>query len=409
MSHDVPYSPYVPHADMWYLCGFAEPFSAIACVKRRGGEAYWHLFVKPNCPEEELWEGALAGVQGAKDHILPEGSVHSISDSSAVLRAACEEEGIRLLLVDQVLGKNQMQLEATRSMLDVAAARSLLVASPKPYVEQLRVRKSAAEAKLMQGSASAAAAAFRQTMAASRVLALGGVTEAALAATFEYECRLRGAERLAYPCVVASGDKAVTLHYMHNNKQLVPGELLLMDAGCSKHGYASDITRTWPLSGTYSQAQAALYAAVLDVNKKCINAVAHGETLTSLHHLSVRLTYEHLRDLNILQDASRLQRYYPHAIGHWLGIDVHDTSCVPGSTPLRPGMVITIEPGLYFPSDDESVPAWCRGIGIRIEDDVLVNSDGVTVLTAHAPKEIDHVESAVQADFQSTIKPAQHE
>jgi len=265
---------------------------------------------------------------------------------------------------------------------------------------------AAAEAELMRRSAALCADAMVGTIQASTRAAERGLSEAVLAATFEFNIRMHGAERLAYPCVVAGGANAVTLHYMFNDAVLRPAEMLLMDAGASLHGYCSDLTRTWPLGGRYSAAQRALYEAVLDVNRYVISqCVADGTTsLNSLHRLSVHRTYENLVALGLLDPRdrtsyARCQRYYPHAIGHWLGLEVHDTPAVTSSTPLEAGMVVTVEPGLYFPTDDPLLPDWCKGIGIRIEDDVLIHPAGQLpeVLTAAAPKEVDEVEALMQA------------
>ena len=269
-------------------------------------------------------------------------------------------------------------------------------------MQGLRLRKSRAELELMRRSGIVGAESMNATMQSSMHAAAQGMMEATLAATFEFECRLQGAERLAYPCVVAGGSNAVTLHYMHNNAVMSPSDLLLMDAGSSVHGYCSDVTRTWPLGGRFNDGQRALYEAVLDVNERVIEAcVADGRTsLNSLHRMSLHLMFEHMVQLGLLRredaDASRrCQRYFPHAIGHWLGLDVHDTPAIDSGLSLDEGMVVTVEPGIYIPADDERVPHWARGIGIRIEDDVLITEAGSSpeVLTRHAPKRVDELEA----------------
>ena len=276
--------------------------------------------------------------------------------------------------------------------------RGISTRNPRLLAERLRVKKSAAEQSLMRQSAELSAKSFGAVMRASRHAARRGLSEAVLAAQFEFECRVGGAERLAYPSVVAGGENATVLHYMHNDATLADGSLMLMDAGASLHGYSSDITRTWPLSGRFSAAQRDLYAAVLDVNLRVIAACqADGTTsLNSLHRLSMQYTFENLVSLGVLkrddpQAFARCQRWYPHAIGHWLGLDVHDTPSVSSSAPLEPGMVVTVEPGLYFGAEDSDAPSWCRGIGIRIEDDVLITAAAGEVLSGSVPKEPDAV------------------
>ena len=397
MGHDVPH-PYHQNTDFFWLTGFLEPSSLVACSKREG-EPRWHMFVRPTSKAEEVWDGPRAGLAGAAEHFLPEGDVHATATAGKVLAQEVARGASALYYDSAANEKLDLQLSALRA---ACAEARLTPRSSARITHRLRLHKSAREQELMRRSASMCAAAFGSVMRGSVGAADRGLGEGTLAAHFEFEVKMRGAERLAYPCVVAGGPNAVALHYMHNDALLQPGQLLLMDAGCSFHGYCSDLTRTWPLSGRYSDAQRAVYEAVLDVNRQCIAACrADGSTsLSSLHRLSLRLTFRHLVALGIISPddssgASRCQRYYPHAIGHWLGLDVHDTPAVETSVPLEPGMVITIEPGLYFPLDDPAIPEWCRGIGIRVEDDVLVTDGDPLVLTAAAPKEVADVESAL--------------
>ena len=394
--------PYVPNSDLLYLSGFHESESLLACVKPRGqSEPRWHLFVQPNCPNQALWDGPRAGVDGARAHILPDGHVAPMAEAARSL--ASEAAGVDALYFDAKVnpGISASLAPVLRACDEAHVARH----SADALVQQLRVRKSAPEAALARASAELCTRAFSETMSESRAAAARGATEGYLAARFEFECRSRGAERLAYPCVVAGGANATTLHYMHNDARLVPGEMVLMDAGASLHGYASDVTRTWPVSGEFSPGQRAVYDAVLAVNRQCIDACrADGSlSLAALHRLSLRWTFEQLVGLGILSSSdarasARLHRYYPHAVGHWLGLDVHDTPAVDTHTPLCAGMLVTVEPGLYFPRDDDQLPEWCCGIGVRIEDDVLIGDDGQPeVLTAGAPKDADEIEALVAA------------
>ncbi|EOD38478.1 hypothetical protein EMIHUDRAFT_224570 [Emiliania huxleyi CCMP1516] len=362
MSHDVPY-PFQQAPDLHYLCGFAEPSCLLACVKRGGGDggrssgsgvdapddAEWLLFA--------LWDGPRAGIDGARRHILPDGEVLKIGAApTALLRildamdASRGDTAIRPGLLFDV-DRNPQLTAALRPVLEWCKERQLRVTRAAAHVQPLRLLKSDAEAALMARAADATAEA------------------------------LRGCGRLAYPCVVASGVRACTLHYMHNNALLSPG---------SFGGYSADITRTWPLSGTFTPEQRDVYSAVLSVNEACIAAAKGdgGTSIASLHHLSLRLTHE--------------------AGGHYLGLDVHDTPLASQSQPLLPGMAphplerfgglaLTVEPGLYFPPDDPQLPAWCRGIGVRIEDDIVIGSDGAArVLTTRAPKAVAEVEEAVR-------------
>ena len=409
MSHDVPYFPHHQDTDLLYLCGLQEHTSLLACVKPASSStARWHLFVRPSDPREELWDGARAGVDGAQAFFLPEGATHAINDAPKVLASELGGGELSSLFYDSSTNKD---LDGRlRPTLISPAGTKLGGAQPvRQLVHSLRLHKSAAEIALMRRAGTVGAQAMRATMQSSTHAAARGMAESALSATFEFECRaVGGAERLAYPCVVAGGANAVTLHYMHNNALLRPGEMLLMDAGASVHGYCSDVTRTWPLGGVFSPAQRALYDAVLDVNERVIEAASSqrvSTSLNSLHRLSLTWTFEHLVDLGIVRRddpraAARVQRYYPHAIGHWLGLDVHDTPSIDSGVQFDAGMVITVEPGMYIPADDHEAPEHFRGLGVRIEDDVLLPATRgapAEVLTAAAPKRADEIEAMLAA------------
>lgn len=364
-----------------------------------------------------MWDGPRAGVAGARAFFLPEGEAHALDDAPSVL--ASELSAASSSTSSSSVATPRIFFAAQRNPAITATLRSTLAQVQAQrgsvgidahmahrLVQGLRLRKSAAEIDLMRRSGVVGADSMSSTMQASTRAAARGMTEATLAATFEFEIRLHGAERLAYPCVVAGGVNAVTLHYMHNNCVMDPSSLLLMDAGSSLHGYCSDVTRTWPLGGRFSEGQRALYEAVLDVNERVIDAcVADGRTsLNSLHRLSLQLMFDHLVQLGIIRhdepDARRrCQRYFPHAIGHWLGLDVHDTPAVDSGVAIDEGMVVTVEPGLYIPADDERAPEWARGIGIRIEDDVLITEAGTQpeVLTRRAPKRVAELEAMLTA------------
>ena len=414
MSHDVPF-PYHQETDLVYLSGLLEPSSMLACVRppEAASPARWHLFVRPANPKEEMWDGARAGVQGAQSFFLPDGAAHPIDQAPTVLASELRGGGVRHLYYSPELNP-QLDAQLRPALQQSAEAGLMKTHSSTRLAHQMRVCKSAAELRLMRRSGHVGAFAMNATMCGSLQATRSGLTEHALAAHFEFEIKLNGAERLAYPCVVASGSNAVTLHYMHNNALLRDDSLMLMDAGSSVHGYCSDVTRTWPLGGTFSPAQRALYEAVLSVNERCIaHCKADGTTsLNALHRLSMQWTFDALVDLGVLKRSDpragqKCQRYYPHAIGHWLGLDVHDTPSIDSGRPLEPGMVITVEPGLYIPLDDEDAPAWARGIGIRIEDDVHVTTGHAEVLTSDAPKRVEELEAMLAGRAASGVGTAQ--
>jgi Xaa-Pro aminopeptidase len=287
-----------------------------------------------------------------------------------------------------------------------AAARSLgpqlaprRAAPLSPLVARLRWRKSPAEASLLRASAAASAAGLFAAAGAARPG--GGATEAAAAAAHEAHVRAAGAQRLAYPSVVGAGAAACAVHHNRYDGPLLEGDMLLMDAGCELGGYVSDVTRTWPLSRRFSPPQRALYDAVRAAHAACIAAVRPGATLASLHALAVRELSIGIEALGLVgggtKSASHIARgpyfrFFPHALGHSLGLDTHDTPAVALSSPLAAGVVITVEPGLYIQPWATDVPDAFRGLGVRIEDDVLVTPTGAEVLSSGAPVDADAVE-----------------
>ncbi|XP_025064733.1 xaa-Pro aminopeptidase 3 isoform X4 [Alligator sinensis] len=262
-------------------------------------------------------------------------------------------------------------------------------------VQNLRLIKSSAEIERMKVVGRVTSQAFTETMFASK----SPVDEAFLYAKFEFECRARGADILAYPPVVAGGNRSNTLHYVKNNQLIKDGEMVLLDGGCESSCYVSDITRTWPINGRFTGPQAELYQAVLEVQKSCLSLCSPGVSLENIYNLMLSLTGQKLRELGVLRRSidenhffKAVRKYCPHHVGHYLGMDVHDTPSMSRSLPLQPGMVITIEPGIYIPEDDLAAPKRFRGIGIRIEDDVVVTEDTPLILSADCPKEIYHIE-----------------
>lgn len=248
----------------------------------------------------------------------------------------------------------------------------------------------------MRATARLAANAMRTCMQQTRPW----MPEYAVAATFEYECKRRGASRMAFPQVVAGGADACIIHYGRNDKLLQPGKLLLMDAGCELHGYCSDVSRTWPISGRFSSAQRDVYDLVLSVHTKCVQECKPGSSIRALHALSCRLISEGLHALGVCRGASLSQlegglyrSFYFHSLSHWLGADTHDTHLMGHERLLQPGHCITVEPGCYIP--DEPEYGAFRGIGVRIEDDVLVTEDGCEVLSSGVPCAPHEVEELV--------------
>lgn len=220
--------------------------------------------------------------------------------------------------------------------------------------------------------------------------------EASLAARMEFEVRMRGASGLSYVPVVAGGDRANIIHYVRNDRIITEGSLVLMDAGAKYGGYCNDITRTWPVAGRFAEAQRELYEAVLRVQQQSLDMLRRrtelpGFSLHTLHCASVYFAAEELGKLGFRHPTKAVHKLYPHSIGHFLGMDLHDCPSIGYDEELQPGMVITVEPGLYVPVGKD-YPERFHGIGVRIEDDVLVTTDGFVNLTAAVPKEVEELE-----------------
>ena len=274
------------------------------------------------------------------------------------------------------------------------------IVDPAVHLHEMRLRKSDAEVATMRQAAAITREAHIRAMALTRP----GIHEYEIDAELLHVFRKHGSERPAYDSIVGSGPNATILHYRAGNRVVGDGELVLIDAGCEYGYYASDVTRTFPASSAFSPDQRALYELVLRAQKLCIDAVKPGATLDDIHGLAVRTITEGLVDLGLLAgevdsliEERKYEPFYMHRTSHWLGMDVHDVGryFVDGAPrPLEPGFVLTVEPGIYVATDDENVePRW-RGIGIRIEDDVLVTAEGHVVLTEGIPKEVDEVEAA---------------
>ena len=268
-------------------------------------------------------------------------------------------------------------------------------------VHEMRLFKSKAEIDVMSKAAQVSTAAHERAMRVCRP----GMTEYQIEAELLHEFIRAGCASAAYPSIVARGANACTLHYTSNSDRLRDRDLLLIDAGAEYELYASDITRTFPVGGRFSRAQRDVYSLVLAAQEAAIDTVAPGRTVDDVHMAAVRVLAEGLVDLGAVRgrvkrilQKEKYKRFYMHRTGHWLGMDVHDVGDYridDQSRVLEPGMVMTVEPGLYIAPDDEKAPKRLRGIGIRIEDDVVVTNAGREVLTSAAPKSIDEIESIV--------------
>ena len=391
-NRDIEY-PYRPDSDFFYLTGFPEPDAVALLLPGRGAGEYL-LFCREHDPEEERMHGPSAGLEGAcgrygADDAFP------IDDIDEILPRLLEDRpriwysmGEYPAFDAQVLG----WLERLRSR---PADPSELV-DLHPRVHEMRLYKSRAEVRMIRRAIELTGSAHRRAMAACRP----GLAEYEVEAEFLYELHRTGCRTLAYPCIVAAGANACRPHYTANSGTLRDGDLVLMDAGAEYGFYAADVTRTWPVGGRFSDPQRTLYELVFEAQRAAIDAVRPGRSWQAPHAQAARVLAEGLAGRGVIREAHGdvMDRLCAYPTGHWLGLDVHDVADyrVGGvSRELEPGMVMTIEPGLYIDSAEPAVaPPW-RGIGIRIEDVVLVTRDGVEVLSSSIPKSVEDLEGIV--------------
>jgi Xaa-Pro aminopeptidase len=364
--------------------------------KQIRSDGHFALYVPDPDSWREAWDGARLSTDAAIDFF---GADEAYATSELPQRLNATLASAPMIAMD--IDRSESSAPSTPAAAQLTALRSAdsqgRVQPLKPLVHQLRWSKSAAELGLMRQSAAAATSAMMECMRASHP----GVSEHFLASLFEWRCKAAGAQRMAYPPVVAGGADGVTIHYSRNDKQLGKEDLLLLDGGCEYFGYCSDVTRTWPIGGKFTSPQLAVYEAVLATHQQLIAACRPGTTMRQLHQLSVRLLAEALRTLGVLRNVSvesivanqSYRTFYPHSVGHLLGMDVHDANTNSHDRPLEPGVVLTIEPGLYIP--DDPIFGALRGIGVRLEDDVAVTRGGPEVLSEMAPLDPAEVEDLV--------------
>jgi len=393
--------PYRQDSDFWYLTGFAEPEAVLVLVPgRKHGEAL--LFCRERDALREAWDGPRAGPEGAIErHAMDD--AYPIADLDDILPGLLE--GRRRVYYHFGRDKD-FDLSLIGWVNRVRAMARQGVEPPHEFLElghllhELRLFKSRDELRLMQHAADVAARAQVAAMRATRP----GLHEYAVEAALQYEYRLANTVP-AYEPIVGGGANGCVLHYRANDALLRDGDLLLVDAGAEYANYASDITRTWPVNGRWSKEQRALYEIVLDAQRAALAQARPGRTWIAGHEAAVEVLTEGLLSLGLLKGTLKqnlasgdYRRFYMHKTGHWLGLDVHDVGeyKVAGDfRELEPGMVFTIEPGLYIAPGSKGVAAKWQGIGIRIEDDVAVTKDGCTVLTTGVPSDPEAIAALV--------------
>ena len=382
-------------SDFFYLTGFEEP-DAIAVIKPN----QYTLFVRPRDPEREIWDGRRAGVEGAKKDFG--------ADESFPTGEFAEKLQEALDGADTLYYRLGVNIDLDKTIInEIARMRSLnrkpihppqIIIDPATIVHEMRVLKSSEEIDLMQRSADIAAEAHCEAMKAARP----GIQEYELEALIERIFRERGAAGPAYTSIVGAGANATVLHYINNDGQLRDGELLLIDAGAEYQGYASDITRTFPINGRYTKPQRDIYDLVLKAQMACVAMVRPGTTHDQLKQHSIEILTEGMVELGLLRGKpdelikeKKYEKFYMHGLGHMLGIDVHDVGRYyfgQESRALEPGVVMTVEPGIYIAPGTKDVPEEYLGIGVRIEDDVVCTTNGPRVLTSKVPKAAEEIE-----------------
>lgn len=393
-------------SDFWYLTGFPEP-DAVAVIDPENKKAPYTLYVRPRDLEMETWFGRRQGVEGAVKNYGADRSF-PIEKFGADLAKLLEGHdtlyyrfAVDKALDQKILG--YLQEQRVRRLKSAYPPHTII--DPTIILGEMRLHKTDDEVEFMQTAATISADAH--TLAMKKVKP--GMNESQVEALMESYMRSKGASGVAYNSIIGGGDNATILHYVENNMPLKDGDLILIDAGAEYKGYAADITRTFPVNGKFTKAQREVYDVVLDVQLKCIDYTTSGNTVRGRQNYSIELLTEGMQKLGLLKGNTKdlikkkaYMKYYMHGVGHYLGLDVHDAGRyftdqqARNSRPFAPGMVLTVEPGLYIPPDDKSAPGKYRGIGVRIEDDVLVTKDGNRNLTSKVTKDADEIESIMR-------------
>lgn len=391
--------PYRADSDFYYLTGFREPESVMVLIPgRKAGE--YVLFCRERDPLMETWSGRRAGVEGAVQQYGAQ-EAYPINQIDDILPALLEnrERVFYTMGKDEVFDQRLMQwINKVRSKVRTGIVAPQEFISLDHIIHEMRLRKSNAEINLMRKAANISAEAHIKAMQACRPGIKEYVVEAELAHTFT-----KNGCPPAYTSIVGGGENACILHYTENNAELKDGELLLIDAGAELECYASDITRTFPINGKFSKEQKIIYEIVLRAQLAAIKKVKPGNHWNQPHEAAVKELTKGLLENKLLRgdlktniENNSYQKYYMHRTGHWLGLDVHDAGDykINGKwRTLEPGMVLTVEPGLYIAAETPGAARKWWNIGVRIEDDVLVTDDGCEVLSRKVPKTVADIEA----------------
>jgi Xaa-Pro aminopeptidase len=395
------YHPFRQISDVIYLTGFTEPDTTL--VIRPGAETERVvMFVRPRDRDMEMWEGRRAGVEGARERYGADAAYPAAELPGKLfeLIANCDElhysfgldEEMDLLVASALHRLRKLEKRGKRPPRAIFDLRVAL--------HELRLHKRPEELAALRKAAAISSEAHVLAMHTGRP----GVFEHEIEAIVNYTFRRHGGGGPGYTSIVGAGDNATILHYIANDAAIADGDLVLVDAGCEYDHYTADITRTWPANGKFSGPQRAVYELVLATQKSAVEMARPGVTIDNIHDHCVRALTAGMIDLGLLGGSvddriadQTYKRFFMHGTSHWLGLDVHDVGAYTQggrARPLAPGMVITVEPGLYIAADVQDVPEHFRGIGVRIEDDIAITETDPDVLTRACPKEIDDLERA---------------
>ncbi len=396
-NDDVHY-PYRQDSNLYYLTGFEEPESIL--LLRPGQNPESVMFVRKKNIERETWDGFRFGPEATQKDFLID-AVYAIEDfekKSIELLKGYEDLYYRMYKNSDVDLKIQNILLQLKRSYGRSGYGLMTVKDADTFLGEYRLIKDEHDLRNLRKACEISAEAHIQAMKFVRPQVTERQVQAVIAHTFYSQ----GSAREGYNYIVASGNNATTLHYNFNDQVCESGELLLIDAGCENNFHTGDITRTFPVNGRFTPIQKKVYESVLKIQKEVIAFVRPGIFFKDLHSLGESLLVDLMLELSLVSGrkedvikSNEHRKYYPHGIGHWLGMDVHDSGLymIKGQPrPIQAGMTFTVEPGLYIPANDKSAPAELRGIGIRIEDNILVTDKGCEVLTSLAPKEVDDIE-----------------
>lgn len=391
-------------SNLYYLTGFEEPESIL--LLRPGKHPESVMFVRNKNVERETWDGFRFGPEGTQkefgiDQVF---SIDQFESKTIELLAGYDNVYYRMFKNEEIDHHFKNILLGLKRAFGRSGYGLLTVKDADIFLGEFRLIKDQSELINQRRACEITAQAHLKAMKKTKP----GIKERQLQGLLYSEFTQHGAAREGYNFIVASGNSATTLHYNFNDQVCENGELLLIDAGAEYNYYSGDITRTYPVNGKFTEAQKKVYEGVLKVQKEIINYIKPGVFFKDLHDMATQKLVDLMFELNLVSGRKEdviksleYKKYYPHGVGHWLGMDVHDAGLyfIKGQPrPLEPGMVFTVEPGLYIPGTDTSAPAELRGIGVRIEDNVLVTENGCEVLTSSVPKEISEIEAVVGAE-----------